>query len=197
MNKAFAWNYRDKSVSYQEFRQHFEQKVNQQPDPLDQHAVEYHHYYQLNWQRSLRVEKVYTPSEQARNILAAIAKPQTWIVITEGWCGDSSQIMPILAALAALNPHIHFMVAHRDQYPELIDAYKTDGKLGIPKLVAMDEQGNELWTWGPRPAEAVHLFHELKEQNLEKQKIYEALHLWYARNKGAAIEKEIVDLAAS
>ncbi|MEM9997992.1 MAG: thioredoxin family protein, partial [Bacteroidota bacterium] len=39
-------------------------------------------------------------------------------------------------------------------HTDLIERYHTNGSHSIPKLVAFDGDGTELFTWGPRPAEA-------------------------------------------
>ena len=156
---------------------------------------EMQHYYTLNWARSKRVEKVYTMSDNAKSVLSGLTIKQKWIIITEAWCGDSSQSLPILAALAEYRPDcIEIRMCSRDLYPELLELYKTNGSMGIPKLISIDSNGKELFTWGPRPTKAQEVFDALKYDNLEKSKIYEAMHLWYAKDKGQTVEIEIVSL---
>ena len=80
----------------------------------------------------------------------------------------------------------------RDEYPELLEQYPTNGSMSIPKLIACDIHGNEEWNWGPRPKKAQELFDELRAQNAEKQEIYKSLHGFYAKDKGQCIETEII-----
>jgi hypothetical protein len=78
-----------------------------------------------------------------------------------------------------------------------MDAYLTDGTRGIPKLTAFDSQGRELFRWGPRPKPAVELFRRFKEEEVPGPELREKLHLWYAKNRGRALEEELVDLLAA
>lgn len=190
-----AIDYWEKSISYQEYKSTFEAIVMRSESDIVASEKEMHNYYILNWARSKRVEKIYTISDNAKSVLSGLSTKQRWIIITEAWCGDSSQSLPILAALAEYrSDSIEFRICSRDLYPELLELYKTNGSMGIPKLIAIDSNGKELFTWGPRPVEAQTVFDALKHDNLEKSKIYEAMHLWYAKDKGQTVEREIVSL---
>ena len=51
--------------------------------------------------------------------------------------------------------HIPMHLVLRDEHPELIERYHTNGAHAIPKLVMFDrETGEELAVWGPRPEPA-------------------------------------------
>ncbi len=159
------------------------------PAALNPADAELHHYTALNVKRSARIEKTYTVSDGMRAAVAAISQPQTWMVITEGWCGDSAQILPHLAMIAACNPIIAFRVFLRDSNTDLMDAWLTNGTRSVPKLVAFSHEGEELFVWGPRPAEAQDLINHLKG-TMPRQEMYAQLHGWYAKNRGLAIEQE-------
>lgn len=190
-----ANEYWEKYFSYQEYKSTFEAIIMRSESNIEASEKEMQHYYTLNWARSKRVEKVYTISDNAKSVLSGLTIKQKWIIITEAWCGDSSQSLPILAALAEYRPDcIEIRICSRDLYPELLELYKTNGSMGIPKLIAIDSNGKELFTWGPRPTKAQEVFDALKHDKLEKSKIYEAMHLWYAKDKGQTVEIEIVSL---
>ena len=127
-------------------------------------------------------------------MLSQIVSPQQWIVITESWCGDSAQNLPIIARLASLSDMIDIKIVLRDSNPDFMDLYLTNGGRSIPKLIVFDENDNELFRWGPRPAEAQNLFTKLKNEGMEKSEIYKELHLWYGRNKGKEVELELAQL---
>ncbi len=188
-----AFEYVKHSVDYASFKEAFSLKAHAPIGYMTEKEKEMFAYYELNWARSTRVEKVYQPSEHALLALQTMKSKQTWIVITEGWCGDSAQSLPIIAALAqASEEKIELRIVSRDKYPELLEQYRTNGAMSIPKLIACDIHGNEEWNWGPRPNKAQKLFDELRAQNAEKQEIYKALHGFYAKDKGQSIETEII-----
>jgi len=155
-------------------------------------------YTKLNLARTRRLEKTFKPLPEVKEVMATI-RPQTWLVITEPWCGDSAQNLPVLLALAALAPAIDVRIALRDTDLELIDRYLTNGARSIPKLVAFDPStGRELFQWGPRPLRA----HELvmgnktkpESEQLDKEALAEELHRWYNQNAGLETQREIAAL---
>ena len=126
-------------------------------DSLDDAEKTLFEYKKLNLQRSSRIEKYYSVNDELRTLVKNMKQLQTWIVITENWCGDSAQNLPYIAALAELNSFINLKIILRDSNPEVIDQYLTNGTRSIPKLIAFDEEWNELFQWGPRPHAAVDL----------------------------------------
>ncbi|ULQ55693.1 thioredoxin family protein [Flavihumibacter rivuli] len=154
-------------------------------------------YARLNIQRMSRWEKTWEPAEKIRLSMESIAEPMTWLTITEGWCGDAAQIVPIIDKLSKLNPHIEHKLVLRDENLELMDQFLTNGTRSIPKtmFIARDS-GKVLGTWGPRPTSAAALVLEMKKNtNLVKEDLYNAIHGWYARDKGVEISEQVVEAA--
>lgn len=192
--KSTAFEYVDRSESIEEYNQRFHAAAHAAPENLTEQQQEMLGYYKLNWTRSKRVEKTYAVSEDALDIIYCIINPQIWIVITEGWCGDSSQSLPVIAEIARQSVgKINLRIISRDTYPELLEQYQTNGSMSIPKLIATTFHGEELWEWGPRPKQAHDLFQDLKSKNMAKEEIYADLHAWYAKDKGKAIEQELME----
>ncbi|WP_173915772.1 thioredoxin family protein [Halobacillus sp. Marseille-Q1614] len=75
------------------------------------------------------------------------------IILTEDWCGDAMLNIPIflrLAEKARINTHF----LQRDKNLELMDQYLTNGtSRSIPKIIVIDQDGNEYLNWGPRAPE--------------------------------------------
>ena len=150
----------------------------------------------LNYKRMQRIDKTLKLREEIKDVLLNI-QPQYWVVITEAWCGDSAQTLPVLAGIAqASNGKIRLNIILRDENPQWIERYHTNGSKSIPKLVAFDEEGEELFMWGPRPAEAQELLLAWKSSpagrswdDFEKE-----LHTWYARDKTSSSQEELAAL---
>ncbi len=151
-------------------------------------------YIKLNYQRCSRIQKTYRVSEPLRKLIQRIARPQLWMAITEPWCGDSAQTIPYIAAMAALNPQIEFKLISREENPDIMELYLTDGKRSIPKIVAFDEEGRELFQWGPRPAELQKIFEANRARHAPREEIQKTIHLWYARHGRVAIETEFIQI---
>ncbi|HRH60623.1 MAG TPA: thioredoxin family protein, partial [Chitinophagaceae bacterium] len=124
-----------------------------------------------------------------------IAAPQTWLVLTEGWCGDAAQIIPVLHKLAALNSNIALKFLLRDENLELMDMYLTKGiSRSIPKLIVLDENNDELFNFGPRPGALQEIFYHLKANAVPNAVIKEEIHKWYAKDKTITTQLEILEL---
>ena len=151
-------------------------------------------FTKLNWARSKRLHKTIELSPVLKHALENINHTYSWIVITEAWCGDSAQNLPVIAAIAKLNPEkIKLYVVLRDENPELMNNYLTKGARAIPKLIAIDEHsGKEVFTWGPRPAPAQQMLYDWKNAhgNISWNEFEKNLHSWYAKDNTKAIQGE-------
>ena len=81
----------------------------------------------LNLHRMTRIEMHYSVSEELKNLILQVDKPQTWMIISETWCGDSAQNIPFIAKIAAVNPRIELKIVMRDSNPDIMDMYLTNG----------------------------------------------------------------------
>ncbi len=150
----------------------------------------------LNLQRSSRIRRTYAPSADVLHAVERLNARQSWVVLSEPWCGDSAQCVPYIAGIAALSESIDVRIFLRDANPDLMDLWLTGGKRSIPKLVAFGASGEELFRWGPRPREAQELVDRMLAEGVEKRLRLEQLHRWYGKNRGRAIEEELLQLLA-
>lgn len=158
--------------------------------PLYEDA-EYLNYAKLNASRQSRWLKKFEPSEESKAFFNGIEEKQTWIVITEPWCGDAAHSVPQLFKLVEGNTNITFDIHLRDSEPFLIDQYLTNGGKSIPKLVIRNEQGEDIAVWGPRPEKLQDLFLKLKSEGMELTDIKEIIQKWYNEDKGTEIQNEL------
>lgn len=154
----------------------------------------YDEYLRINRARAARVRKsvVLEPEVVAR---ALAAKPETrWLVVTEHWCGDSAQVLPVLEAIAAASAgRIALKVAFRDRDVRLIDAFLTNGGRSIPKVIALSSDGAVEGVWGPRPTVATELVRALKSNPETAPHYGEHLHKWYAADKTLSTQREAAE----
>ena len=156
------------------------------------------HFTQLNQQRMHRLEKVIELLPETVTLIRGISLPQTWLVLTEAWCGDAAQSVPVMHAVAALNPLIELKLLLRDENLGLMDQYLTNGvSRSIPKLIGVDTTTSEvLFVWGPRPAPLQEIFMRLKAEGMEFHQIKEELQRWYNKDKTATIQQELSTAAS-
>ena len=151
-------------------------------------------YAKLNIQRMERIYKTLVVTEQLADKVKAINEKQTWICITEGWCGDAAQSLPLFARLAELNSNITLKLVLRDENLELMDRHLTNGGRAIPIVIALQE-GKELWKWGPRPASLQVVVDEFKQNpTVTFEELKTQLHTWYAKNKTVDQQHELLRL---
>lgn len=162
----------------------------------ENHSEAMMHYAKMNIQRMKRWDKTVQLSSEVIDVVAQINEKQTWYVLTEGWCGDAAQNLPFINKIASINEHIELKMILRDENLEIMDQYLTNGGRSIPKLFALDAEGNELFQWGPRPAPVQKMAVERKENpesisyedyNINAQK-------WYNKDKGATVQNEFTAL---
>lgn len=163
--------------------------TNQSSDMVD--------YAKLNNQRMSRLDKTLILIPELETALTNLNRNLLWVVITEGWCGDAAQNVPLIGKIAETAPNkINLQLVLRDENLELMDRYLTNGGRSIPKLICFDaETKEELGIWGPRPAEAQELFLSLKSNpNLSKDEFITAVHQWYSQDKTRTMQKEFATL---
>lgn len=157
-------------------------------------------YTKLNIQRTHRWDKRAVLGDELVETLNSLNTKQTWVVLTEGWCGDSAQILPFINKMAELSDNIELRIILREEHPEIMDQFLTDGKSrSIPKLIILDSETLEvLGNWGPRPG-VVHTNYlaERRDVNVGGKIATQNLHLWYARDKGKVTQGEINTLLKS
>lgn len=152
-------------------------------------------YTKLNFSRSKRWMKHGVLNPELVQKVEAIASKQTWVVITEPWCGDAAHSVPFLALLAQKNTNIQLEIQLRDQNSE-IDSYLTNGGKSIPKLVIRDESGKDLAIWGPRPADCQVIYNQMQEEKVDFDTLKTGLQNWYNENNGVSLQNELLALLA-
>ena len=127
------------SFSYPEFRSLMETWEKEEKTSGTEQTEERIHYTKLNSSRMRRLDKTLklTPEQQAA--FNRIKSPQIWLVLVESWCGDGAQTLPVLNLIAD-SPAIDLRILLRDDNPELIDAFLTNGTRSIPKLLILNSQ---------------------------------------------------------
>lgn len=152
------------------------------------------HYTELSAQRMKRWMKIGQILPEVEERLKSIKKPQKWILLTESWCGDAAHTIMFIEKMADLNDAINLEWKLRDENLELMDKYLTNGGRSIPKLIAFDQNGKELFNWGPRPRKIQEAFLEMKAQNLPYEEVSLELQKLYNEDKGVSVQLEIVAL---
>ena len=182
-------------IRYEEYMQEMENQLAaaeaDPPAPELRHRLE---VIRLNVQRSMRLQRRHKLSPTLCAAAGNLVQPQVWRVLTETWCGDSAQSLPIIAKIADCSPLVELKILYRDEHPDIMDQHLTNGKRAIPILVAFGPEDQQLFRWGPRPRQAQRLLESLLQEGLSREEIYPKLHLWYGRDRGREIEQEWLEI---
>jgi thioredoxin-like negative regulator of GroEL len=193
----------EKAWTYDEYRTNVNELFEQGKSTGDNHSEAIMNYTKLNIFRMKRLDKTTRLTE---NALAQIQKENrkiTWLVITEAWCGDAAQIIPVLNKLAEENENISLKMILRDENLEVMDQFLTNGTRSIPILIVLDSESLEvLNSWGPRPVEVQEMVMEAKSNAANhpedsKEILEEAkknAQLWYTKDKSKTIQAEILGI---
>lgn len=155
---------------------------------------EYLEYYALNLRRMERLDKTVKLSEEQIQRLEDLRENVVFIVISEGWCGDAAQILPVINKIAEASAKIEMKIVYRDGNVELMEQYLTNGSMSIPIVIATEaESGNELFHWGPRPAFGTELLRKYKAGEMAADEFKTELQKQYNKDKGNSIIEEILN----
>lgn len=153
-------------------------------------------YTQLNSKRMKRWDKTFKLPDSAKERIEKWTKPVLWLVLTESWCGDAAPSIPVMNKLAESSTDITLKLVLRDENPELMNLFLTNGSLSIPKLIMVDQQSMQvLNTWGPRPTKATKMAEAYKAEYGElSPEFKQDLQLWYNKDKGVNILDDLMEL---
>ncbi len=154
---------------------------------LDEEVAEHVDLWRGVWERTR------SPAEQMDR-LAGIGGRWRLLVLSEDWCGDASNTVPVLARISEDAPQLEMRVLKRDENLELMDLYLTNGSRSIPLAILLDESGTAVGRWGPRPAELqAQVIREKRAGERPMSEIYKDTRRWYAVDRGVTTIRELVD----
>jgi len=156
------------------------------------------HYTELNAKRMKRIEKTTILKEELKNLISSIQEPMTWVLISEAWCGDAAQIVPVLGKIAAESELIDLQIILRDEHLDIMDQYLTNGGRSIPKLICLDQEDREIFVWGPRPAAIQQVVNDTKAEGITDHAVLvERIQYAYNEDQTHSIQQEISDILAN
>jgi len=185
------------SQSYTEYRKLVTDLLSEGKSTGNEQSENLTRYTSLNEARMNRLEKTIKISENIIDKLQKLDNHYIWLVISEGWCGDAAQILPIINKMALeSNKKIDLRIVLRDANDELMSHYLTNGGRAIPKVIVIcKEAGIVRADWGPRPKGATELMADYrKEFGVIDEKIKTDLQLWYLADKGISVQEELLEI---
>ncbi len=156
--------YIKKAISYHRYLELINSFLHEEKSTAPKYSDTLVQYTRLNIARMNRLDKTTEIIPELKAAIEQINEPQTWLVLTEGWCGDAAQIIPVLHKAASLNENIALGFLLRDDNLKL------------------------------RPVILQELFYHLKAKALTDDAIKEEIHKWYAQDKTVTIQIELLQI---
>ncbi len=142
------------------------------------------------WQGVARTARL--PDDLAAEA-ARLTSPVQLLALSEDWCGDAVNTLPMVDRLAAALPQGELRIVGRDANPDLMDAHRTREGRAIPVVIAYDADFQEVGWWGPRPTVLQALYWS-ELHLLPKDERNLRIRSWYARDRGRSTAREVLDL---
>ncbi|MGY3792138.1 thioredoxin family protein [Aquimarina sp. 433] len=186
----------DNSYSYQEYRSLVSDLLAEGKSTGHEQSDALTNYSMLNDRRMKRLDKTLKIDDQVKDAFTNAKTDITWLVLTEGWCGDAAQSLPVINKLAEMNDGIKLRIISRDDNDELMNNFLTNGGKSIPKLIAYNKETKEVVdSWGPRPSVATKMVNDYKELHGSLDPEFKQdLQVWYNKDKGNNIAEDLVKL---
>lgn len=186
-----------KGISYQDYRLLMDNLSSEGKATGQEVSKEMIDYTLLNQRRMKRLDKTLKINDDSiEKIKGYNQKNVTWLVLTESWCGDAAQTLPMINKVATLNDNITLKIILRDENLDIMNRFLIHGAMSIPKLVMIDNiSGEVLGEWGSRPKNLEQMVIDFKNQHgVLTTSFKEELQVWYNTDKGQSILKDILDL---
>ncbi len=196
VNRAIHREAVSRSFTYEAYRELVKTMAEQNDTKGEPRTEDHSNYTKLNDRRMDRLEKTLKLVDEMEPLKGKWSS-QEWWVITESWCGDAAQNLPGIALVAA-HTGASLQMILRDENPEVMDRFLTNGARSIPKLVVTDKHdGSVLAEWGPRPAPAQQLVKEARANGIPASVYNIDLQQWYNRDKSTTLQRELIELMSS
>lgn len=138
-------------------------------------------------------ERAHVP-DRIVEAVEALGGPWHLLALSEDWCGDAVNLLPVLGRLAEKAENLELRILSRDENPDIMDAHLTGGtSRSIPIVILLDGDFEEQGWWGPRPSPLQAWVTE-EGTALESPERYKHIRRYYAQDKGRTFLAEIVDM---
>jgi len=184
-----------KAMSYHDYIQLLEKLLKEGKTTGPIQNEEYFEYAKVNLQRMRRLMKTTILTDELVEALRTIKNHFTFLIITEGWCGDAAQNVPIFQRISESSDKFDVKLLLRDENEALMNLYLTNGSKSIPKVICGDTKTLEQkFVWGPRPAELQTQVETLLKEHKSKEEKGLFVQNWYNHDKTISTQHEILKL---
>ena len=187
------------TYTYAEYRSLMEQLVAEKRTTGPNQSDAFVHYTVMNDRRMNRLDRTAKLMPELESVVQSVDRNYTFLILTEAWCGDAAQNIPLFQKIAEANPKFRVRLVLRDENLDLMDEHLTNGGRSIPKVLVIDDASQEVMgTWGPRPAHAQKMVMDYKAIPAEERPPYSEfvveVQKWYNADKTISSQTELLQL---
>ena len=184
-------NYWNRAITFEQYVKDIEDEI------LSDKNLEFKPYFELNKKRMDRILNTYLVKEAQMKQFNGLNYSGKLLIITEGWCGDAAQSLPVIYRF--FEKFLEIKIVYRDQNEDLMNQYLTNDSKSIPIVLILNEDKEVVAHWGPRPEFGNELFRHYKnnEETYPKEKLMEDMQMAYNKDKGVAIIDEMIKTIAA
>lgn len=187
----------EKTYSYKGYRQLIKELISEKKStaPQNEQSESLLEYSILNDKRMDRLDKTLGLTDEMKKKLKNLTQTSTFLVLSEGWCSDAAQIIPVLHKIADFSDKIDLKIVLRDQNEELMNLFLTNGGKAIPKIIMLNTKNEVIGSWGPRSTKATKIVTDYKKiHGSIDATIKKELQIWYNKDKGVDIQCDLMSL---
>ncbi len=190
--KQIIENSLQKGISYEEYRKMVSDLLSDGKSTGPDQSDYLLNYSMLNDRRMKRLDKTIRLTDDTIASVKDVKRSVTWLVLTEGWCGDAAQTLPVMNKMANESDQIDLKIILRDENEELMNHFLTNGGKSIPKLIALNEHHEVIDSWGPRPSVPTRMVEDYKRERGQLDADFKKdLQVWYNKDKGMNTQEDL------
>ncbi|MEO6549195.1 MAG: thioredoxin family protein, partial [Ferruginibacter sp.] len=106
MSRIIEKKHLQKAMDYESYRKLIDELLLQGKTTGEKQSEQLTEFAIRNVEKMKMIDKTIEVVPEVERLISSVQQPQKWIVLTEGWCKDAAQIVPVLNALAKLNSNI-------------------------------------------------------------------------------------------
>jgi len=184
------------AISYEAYTVLMQQLVDRGKSSGHEQSEYLSNYTMLNNKRMQRLNRTLSISADIQKRFVLDTRSFYFLILSESWCGDAAQSIPIWAKVADLNTDWQLLIVSRDAHEGLMELFLTNGSKSIPKVLVLNRVNEKLIAhWGPRPSAASKMAAAFKEAHGTLTPEFKTdLQQWYNKDKGQTTLKDILDL---
>ena len=178
--------------TYEVYRTEIDRLLEENKTTGSNQSEDYLHYTRMNVARMNRLDKRTEVEERLAQEAQGTGVTKI-LVLTEAWCGDAAQVIPVAEKIMAeLGISARYIL--RDEHLDIMDAFLTEGGRSIPKFIFLNDALEVLGSWGPRPDEVQQMVMDRKQAEVQEPytEFSKKVQLWYAKDKTRSIQEEFV-----